>query len=41
MTKLLTVLALVAGFMLIFYLTGVIGQEEPLAEGFYVIGPPA
>lgn len=39
MTRLLVILALITGFLLIFYLTGVIGEAEPLGEGWYLIGP--
>ena len=41
MTRLLVSLALFTGFVLIFYLTFVIGREPPLGEGWYLIGPVA
>lgn len=40
MTRLLVILALLTGFLLIFYFTGVIAQfDEPLGEGWYLVGP--
>lgn len=39
MTRLLTILALLAGFLLIFWITGVIGRSEPLGDGWYLVGP--
>jgi hypothetical protein len=39
MTRLLVSLALLAGFLLIFWLTGIIGRSDPLPPGWYLIGP--
>jgi hypothetical protein len=40
MTRALVILFLVAGFLLIFYFTGIIGQEEPLPPGWRWVPSP-